>query len=212
MGRSEHPLTPNQQGLLFHCLSEQGDRPYFIQNVFEVHEDLEVDALRQAWRQVVARHDILRCSFRWERVASPQFVVYDQIETPIAVTSLAKGSPDLEAARLEQYLAEDRNTGFDFRQAPLHRLHALEVGPSRWWVVLTISHAICDADTQRVLEDELLELYGAIRSGSAVDLPRSPAFGAFAQWLQSRDKSDALLRSEERRVGKECRSRWSACH
>src|SRR2546430_5990395 len=36
--------------------------------------------------------------------------------------------------------------------------------------------------------------------------------GSFLSQVQSRDKFGDLLRSEERRVGKECRSRWSPYH
>ena len=33
-----------------------------------------------------------------------------------------------------------------------------------------------------------------------------------ARWARSRDGREVLSRSEERRVGKECRSRWSPYH
>jgi amino acid adenylation domain-containing protein len=187
-----YPLTPNQQGLLFHCLSEEGDRPYFIQDVFEVEEELDVDVLHRAWSLVVARHDVLRSAFKWERVASPLLVVYDEIDPPFAYLSWMDAPPEGQRARLGEFLEEDRRQGFDFREAPLHRLTVIEAGPSRWWVVLTISHAICDAYAQRVIEDELLTLYGALRSGSAPKLTPSRSFGEYAQWLQQRDKNDAV--------------------
>ena len=44
------------------------------------------------------------------------------------------------------------------------------------------------------------------------DMPRHWAVVEHAQPLGERDWARALRRSEERRVGKECRSRWSPYH
>ena len=38
------------------------------------------------------------------------------------------------------------------------------------------------------------------------------SLGTMKQFLKLRDTKDATTRSEERRVGKECRSRWSPYH
>src|SRR5260370_15313636 len=42
--------------------------------------------------------------------------------------------------------------------------------------------------------------------------PRQPAAGPKKEIVRSSYVSESLLRSEERRVGKECRSRWSPYH
>src|SRR2546430_11218194 len=54
------------------------------------------------------------------------------------------------------------------------------------------------------LERELIAVRTALFEWSKKLLPRYLAFGAAGV--------RELLRSEERRVGKECRSRWSPCH
>ena len=51
----------------------------------------------------------------------------------------------------------------------------------------------------------------APRKGDRLDLPRQVKLGSMEEELK---RADVLLcfRSEERRVGKECRSRWSPYH
>ena len=56
------------------------------------------------------------------------------------------------------------------------------------------------------------ELVEKVESLIASQSPRT-----FEDWVQQREESDQdaineALRSEERRVGKECRSRWSPYH
>ena len=58
-------------------------------------------------------------------------------------------------------------------------------------------------------EAELL-LYGEIASSSWGDDEVTPK--QFAEDLKALGGKDLKLRSEERRVGKECRSRWSPYH
>ena len=52
------------------------------------------------------------------------------------------------------------------------------------------------------------------KTGCKVKFIRLPTGEAVARLIAEKDapKADLLLRSEERRVGKECRSRWSPYH
>ena len=63
----------------------------------------------------------------------------------------------------------------------------------------------------RSLSEEARERMGLAWTGY---LPRLSANGDFTYALRHRDgiKSWSFARSEERRVGKECRSRWSPYH
>ena len=71
-----YPLTPLQQGLLFHTLYEPGSGVYFEQLHCRLRGRLEERAFRAAWEQVVARHGILRTTFVWEGVRQPLQVVH----------------------------------------------------------------------------------------------------------------------------------------
>src|SRR5262245_23910369 len=135
---TEFPLTPNQQGLLFHCLAAEAERPYFIQEVFDVHEGVDVEILRRAWAHVVARHDVLRSCINWEGISQPLMVIRDELTLPFRVTSLRGLSPVDQQARLDAFLREDRRRGFDFTKAPLHRMKVFDRGPDSAWVILTI--------------------------------------------------------------------------
>ena len=61
-------LSPLQEGLLFHHVSEAETDPYFYQYGFLLEGDFHLPAFEQAWQQAVSRHPILRTAFVWEGV------------------------------------------------------------------------------------------------------------------------------------------------
>ena len=59
-----YPLSPMQQGMLFHSLSAPHSGVDIEQILCTLSEELNVAAFRQAWERVVERHSILRTGFR----------------------------------------------------------------------------------------------------------------------------------------------------
>ncbi|HYY98667.1 MAG TPA: condensation domain-containing protein, partial [Pyrinomonadaceae bacterium] len=77
-----YPLSPLQEGLLFHTLYTPEDGAYFQHLLFSIDGRLDVERLQRAWRRVVARHPILRTAFAWERLEKPLQVVLRRAEIP----------------------------------------------------------------------------------------------------------------------------------
>src|SRR3712207_9295933 len=61
--------------------------------------------------------------------------------------------------------------------------------------------------TQQVLEGQ-----GLASGVQVVNIPGAGGTIGLAQFVTGKKRGNNLLRSEERRVGKECRSRWSPYH
>jgi hypothetical protein len=82
---ASYPLSPMQQGMLFHSLVAQEPGVYVQQHLSMLREALDEDAFGRAWAQVVARHDLLRTAFRWEGLDEPLQDVYDDVPLPLRV-------------------------------------------------------------------------------------------------------------------------------
>ncbi len=65
------PLTPMQQGMLFHSLLHPETEVYTEQLSCKIKGKLDVKALEEAWEKVFAKHDALRASFLWEDLEQP---------------------------------------------------------------------------------------------------------------------------------------------
>ena len=66
-----YPLSPMQQGMLFHSLLAPDSGVDIEQLYCELHEALDVAAFQRSWRCVIERHPILRTSFSWQGVDEP---------------------------------------------------------------------------------------------------------------------------------------------
>ena len=75
-----YPLSSLQQGMLFHALWEKRSGVDIVQILIDLHETLDVEKFKRAWRQILSRHPILRTSFRWENLDEPQQQVHSKVE------------------------------------------------------------------------------------------------------------------------------------
>ena len=78
-----YPLSPLQQGMLFHALQDPASGSYVNQLVCQLTGPLDAGALEAAWRWLVAQHPALRTAIVWEEVEAPLQVVLQQVEVPI---------------------------------------------------------------------------------------------------------------------------------
>ena len=77
-----YPATPVQQGLLFHSLLAPGSGVYVNQLRLTLSGELDAEALRSAWQEVVSRHAVLRTGFAWRHGGEPLQVVQRSVVLP----------------------------------------------------------------------------------------------------------------------------------
>src|SRR4028118_259910 len=73
-----YPLSPMQQGMLFHTLYDGESGVYLTQINLTLRGNLDVPSFQRAWDLVIERHPVLRTAFVWERRDEPFQVVYRQ--------------------------------------------------------------------------------------------------------------------------------------
>src|SRR5262245_49518213 len=130
-----YPLTPIQQGILFHCLEGADAGAYFVQLAFTLQGSLQVDVFERAWQQVVDRHPILRTAFVWEKIEKPVQGVVQRVKLPIEKLDW-RGLPQAEQAdRLQRYLRTERERGFNLTKPPLMRVAFIRLAADTHQVV-----------------------------------------------------------------------------
>ena len=117
-----YPLSPMQQGMLFHSLLAPDSGVDIEQLYCELHEALDVAAFQRSWRRVIERHPILRTNFSWQGVDEPLQEVHSVVELPWEEQDWRNVPLDEKKERLAAFLISDRRRGFDMNQAPLLRL------------------------------------------------------------------------------------------
>ena len=181
-----YPLTPMQEGMLFHAISQRGTGLYLMQDRYEIKGALDIEAFADAWRSVVARHDILRTSFDWSGAGRPHQIVHHSAILPVEIKDLS-GLPEGEQIEeIDRGLAAERERGFDLSAAPLMRIRIYRLAAARHICVRSFHHIILDDWCTSPLILDVRRHYAAALRGERIELPAPPQFGRYIEWIEAK--------------------------
>jgi amino acid adenylation domain-containing protein/non-ribosomal peptide synthase protein (TIGR01720 family) len=183
------PLAPMQQGILLHSLLEQGNGIYLMQDQYEVGSDVDFEAFKFAWQQVVQRHPALRTAFHGLESGVQRQVVMRRVPSPAQLIDLSHLSREAAEAELEALLSAEREQGFDFARAPLLRLRLVKLGEADFRIVQSHHHALIDAWCRGLMLAEFFAHYRAFLDGRHVSLPAARPYRDFLAWLAEQDEA-----------------------
>jgi amino acid adenylation domain-containing protein/non-ribosomal peptide synthase protein (TIGR01720 family) len=182
-----YPLSPMQEGMLFHTLYDPEGAVYFEQFRLTLTGEVDAGALERAWRRAIVRHPILRTAFVWEGVKRPHQVVLEAAPFALERLDWSGLAGEERRHRLDEYLEADRRRGFDLTAPPLMRLTLIGLGGDRHWLVWRFHHLLLDGWSGNLLLGEVFTLYEAFREGREVELPARPPFRRYVAWLRRQD-------------------------
>ena len=186
-----YPLSPLQQGMLFHSFFEPGTGVYVEQLSCLFRGALDEEAFIAAWQQVVARNPILRSAFLIQGVKEPVQVVQREVQLPVNRLDWTAISRSEQQARLEQFLDQDRRAGFEFTRAPLMRITLMRLGVEEVQFTWTYHHVLLDGWSVPMLFQELFALYDAYSRSRTLTLPLRRPFRDYIIWLKRQDMAAA---------------------
>ncbi|MBO7936061.1 amino acid adenylation domain-containing protein [Streptomyces sp. S9] len=196
------PLSPMQEGLLFHSRYEQdGADVYAVQHVFDIEGALDGARLRAAARALVQRHPNLRAGFRQVDSGRTVQLIPRQFGLPWDEFDLA-ALPVAEAeAELARLAAKEHRRRFDLAEPPLLRFTLVRMPGERHRLLMTTHHILLDGWSMPILMRELTALYDS-RSDAAA-LPRPTPYRQYLSWLTRQDRPAAEAAWREALVGLE---------
>ena len=178
-----YPLSPLQQGLLFHSLSEPDSRMYFNQTLVQLTGALDEGAFRKAWQAAVDHHAILRTFFVWEGVEKPVQVVKREAAIPFEVQDWQGLDAATHDARLDQLRQDDLARGFDLSQAPLMRATLLRSGEQTYELFWSFHHILMDGWSMFAMLGHVFGAYDALVAGQTPELPETRPYRDHIVWL-----------------------------
>ncbi|MGG2065340.1 non-ribosomal peptide synthase/polyketide synthase [Bacillus sp. S14(2024)] len=189
-----YPLSPLQEGMIFHTLHDQGDEhvaPYIVQLSFMIKGKMDIPIFEQAWKSVIQRHEIFRTVFVWDEIEEPLQVVYENIPFKVNKEDWRTMTTEEIEEERKVFLALDRKQAFLFEEAPLMRVTVIQEGEEEYRVVWTHHHILLDGWSLPLVFNELLTFYQKRMNGEAVNLPKSSPYKKYIQWLREQDKEQA---------------------
>ncbi|MBE9120382.1 amino acid adenylation domain-containing protein [Tychonema sp. LEGE 07199] len=186
-----YPLSPAQQGILFHSLYQPESGVYFGQLLCVLRGDLNVSAFRNSWQKVVERHPILRTSFLWENLKEPVQAVRKQAALSWQEINWRSLSVSEQQQQLETFLKADREQGFDLKSAPLIRIALAQLEADTFQFILSHHHLVLDGWSLAIVLEEVFAFYQAFSQGEELHLKRPRPYRDYIAWLHQQDLSAA---------------------
>ncbi len=180
------PLTPLQQGLLFHASTAQGgDDVYAVQLDITLSGRLDQHRLRDAVHTVVTRHPNLAARFSGKFDEPVQIIPADPA-APWCYVDLSGGDPDLDG-QIQQVCAAERAAVCDIAHQPAFRAALIRTAADQHRLVLTNHHIVLDGWSLPILLGEILASY------YGQWLPAAVPYRRFVAWLAGRDLDAARV-------------------
>jgi amino acid adenylation domain-containing protein len=162
-------LSP-QQKHLWSLQKSDCKSPYRAQCAVLISGNLDRAVLKEALRQVVNRHEILRSSFhRQPGLKVPLQVIAEAAEPAWQHADLSELGPDAQNAELEALFEEERSRPFSFDQTTLLRLSLIVLSSDSHILLINLPSLCGDSSTLKNLTLEISRSYAASLSGEELD-------------------------------------------
>ncbi|MGB8792756.1 MAG: condensation domain-containing protein, partial [Mycobacterium sp.] len=179
------PLTPLQQGLLFHAGIAQGsdDDVYAVQLDINLSGRLDQHRLRDALHTVVTRHPNLAARFSQQFDEPVQIIPADPV-VPWRYVELDADGVDIDE-QIRQVCAAERAAVFNLANQPGFRAALIRTAEDQHRFVLTNHHIVMDGWSLPILLGEMFAGYYGQR------LPMPVSYRRFVAWLAGQDREAA---------------------
>jgi len=186
-----YPMSPLQEGLLFHTLFHQGDQTAYVEQFsYRIDGPFDADLFLQSWQELVQRHDILRTVFEYEKTKQPCQIVLKQIQADARFIDLCDLEGHAQQEKLENLRQSERETPFDPQTGKLARMCVVRLSPQRHEVLRTHHHILLDGWSSAILLQELMEIYSAKRQGKTPELAAPISARDYYRWMAARDRDE----------------------
>ncbi|MBF0120231.1 MAG: amino acid adenylation domain-containing protein [Desulfobacterales bacterium] len=181
-----YPLTPMQEGMLFHTLYSPETGNYFEQMHFLIKGEIDLEILKKSWQYIIDRHPVLRTGFIWDIGEKPIQIVHKQAR-------LTWNYVEIEENKLNEFLRKDMELGLNLAEAPLMRCSILPISKECHRFILSHHHMLLDGWCLPIIFNELTEIYDKLSKGQIPILNSPPPFKEYIVWQQKQDKEKALI-------------------
>ncbi|WP_431045576.1 amino acid adenylation domain-containing protein [Streptomyces sp. P1-3] len=180
------PLSPGQLRLWFLNRFAGPNALYNLRFAFSLKGALDIDALRAALWDVLARHEALRTVYPdVDGRPRQQVIAADDARLDVSLTAVA-------ADGLDEALAAVADTGFDLVTELPVRAALFAVGPDELVLLLVVHHIACDGWSMTPLWRDISTAYRArCRRNAPAWTPLPVQYADYAVWQQQLLGTDA---------------------
>ncbi|MEA3221836.1 MAG: condensation domain-containing protein, partial [Thermodesulfobacteriota bacterium] len=187
-----YPLSPMQQGMLYHSLYGAESGLYSELYRFTINGPLNIDHFRAMWDHLIEMHPVLRTIFRWRKLDSPVQVVLKERRPAFDIKDLRAIAEEDQKRELDTFCQKIRTTPFDLEKGPLMRVNLFLLGDGKVHVVWNFHHILMDGWSFPILIRDLLDTYIDLELGQDLSLSQTRPYKDYIRWLNKQDRESAM--------------------
>ncbi|KPV61396.1 hypothetical protein QJ48_00270 [Paenibacillus sp. A3] len=184
---SVYPLTPMQQGILYHRLLDPESEAYLGQTAFTVRGSLDIRAFKQSLDAVVQRHDALRTNFYSGWNGQPLQVVFRSKPADFVYEDVRRLGGSKQEAHIETIAKADKARGFGMSEEALLRVSILRTGDETYRFLWSFHQIVLDGRDMAWIIEEVFAAYSAYRKKTRPELGPVTPYGRYIEWLEGQD-------------------------
>ncbi|QWU16643.1 non-ribosomal peptide synthase domain TIGR01720/amino acid adenylation domain-containing protein [Paenibacillus sophorae] len=180
-----YPLSPMQQGMLYHALSEDRTSSYHGRLYVTLQGRPDQTVMQKAWDFVVDRHPILRTTYLWEGRNEPIQLVRKGLTHPVEYTTF---TGEHEKRHI---ISGFTDQPFNLEDEAPARILLVSDQTGSHQLIWSYHHIALDGWSVFILLSELLYVYHCLYTGQRVSLPFAPHYKEYIQWYLAQDRVKA---------------------
>ncbi|WP_344931111.1 condensation domain-containing protein, partial [Aquimarina addita] len=164
----------------------QGSLEYHIPVVLRLEGDLDIDALQDALKMILSRHEVLRTIYKQE-----DGIGYQEI-LPVQDWNIEINT--IEDASLLDYKIQDfASLAFDLSKDYMFRAALYDLGSQRYVLAGIFHHISSDGWSDNILIEEFVEIYQALKTDRSPILKPLPIqYADYALWQREHLNGELL--------------------
>ncbi|MCX4028170.1 amino acid adenylation domain-containing protein [Endozoicomonas sp. SM1973] len=189
------PLSYAQQRLWFIDQVEEGSEQYHMPYIYRLVGSLNKEALSQAFRKILLRHESLRTAFKLVDGEAQQYIQKLPDNWCMVITDLRSNSNSYQQMQLDKIKQQIHKTPYNLNQDLMLRVHLVQLKDQEALLLMNMHHVASDGWSVGVLINELNVLYNNICQGKAIEanLPElTIQYGDYAVWQRNWLQGDVL--------------------
>jgi tyrocidine synthetase III len=177
-----YPLSHSQKRLWILQQLDENTIAYNVPSTYRLQGDLQVNILQKAFEKLVARHEILRTSFKIMNGEPRQFIHALNDYTPYFQVIDATNEVLPEAFATE-FLTQKINQAFDLAEGRLLKVYLVKIDSDQYSLLINLHHIISDGWSSVILLNEIFEYYNsAVKQTEYQPQPLAIQYKDYAYW------------------------------
>lgn len=168
-------ISPAQKGIYVQSLRTRHRTTYVLQYSFRMVLPDGGAVLEDGWRKAHQHHELLRSAFVLAPTGQPVRVVVEDAPLRWSRTSLLHLDDEHQRKCVEDFLVQEKQTGFELDQPALYRLHLFHLWGHDYQFLLSAHHLVLDGAS-------IFALMSEVFSGAPV------AQDAFSTYIAGQEK------------------------